>query len=559
MDTSATHTTRNWGKGVSWPLMIVLLTAAAVMALLWGVPGLDMYPLDDGWVSFSSGRLDFNWPDFFLGNSRELRYVPYLIARTLESDGFRTINIILIGLDLSIFVGLFAVFHVLLDRRRVPAFVAAGLAMLFPGDHTMFWLGAFGVNVSYALLVWATYFGLVAIDRNSLARQACGLVLFYCGIRTYSGYVFLPLVFVGYYVFATFGWRGLLRGFARHSLPQLLVFSLAFAPTMIGLAAGSGREGHVASLELAPAFDGYVAMFANLGYGWIRTLAGLLKSISIPATLALLALFTAAVWALGTRRDDPQDDRRQTRSRVALVLACLAVIVLCYLPFSVSDVRFNAARALMGSRAGYFLLLVALADWVYRRLPQRAYSAWAFALLGVGLLTAFGAASQSLFQARSRQSLYQRVFLADLAAVVPCAPAQALVIVAGPKVLGRNTGGSMLVNRPQFPIRTMYGNHRVQARVITNFMLMRGGRLDPSDGTVIYKRADLGSNSLLLRYSFATGFEHVNRVVVRVGHKRKRVVIHGSELPGDACRPTPLMQSLLRDRPRYLQALGLHR
>lgn len=539
-------------------ISVATVAAAAILFILWSGPGLDMYPLDDGWVSFSSNNLDFQWRDLFFGNSRELRYVPYLIARALEDNGFTVINSILIALDLAVFAGLFAVFYLLLEKRSVPAFVAAGLVMLFPGDPTMFWLGAFGVNISFALLTWATYCNLRAIDRKSVGYQACALLLLYCGIRTYSGYVFLPLIFIPYYVFARCGRDGLLRGLVRYSLPQLVIFSIALAPTLLGLAAGSGREGHVASLELSSAMAGYKTMFANLGYGWLLRL-GATEGISIPSAVGALAVFTGAVLALGSAQPDKPAGATGHRSPAMLVITGFAVIMLCYLPFSVSDVRFNAGRALMGSRVGFFLILVVVGDWIYRKLPRSRYVSSVFSAIAIGTLTVFALGSLSLFQARHRQSLFQRVFLADLAAVVPCPPKRPIVIVAGPREFGRRTGGSMLVNRPRFPIRTMYANSRVNAYVVSNFMLSRNGRLDPSDGTVVYKGVDLGSEPLLLRYSFASGFRHVMRVSVRVGHERQRATIRGTKLPAKACSATPLMHSLLDDRDTYLKALDLHR
>ena len=64
-----------------------------------------------------------------------------MIGRALEPDGFVTINLVLIALDTAIFVGLFGMFHRLLRGRATPAFIAACMATLFPGDQTMFWLG----------------------------------------------------------------------------------------------------------------------------------------------------------------------------------------------------------------------------------------------------------------------------------------------------------------------------------------------------------------------------------------------------------------------------------
>jgi hypothetical protein len=549
--TTSAFTLRVPGLKDPW---IVLAASLAVLIMLWTVTGLDMYPLDDGWVMFSSKSLSLQWGDFFLGNSRELRVVPYLVSRALEDDGFRVANLILIGLDLAIFVGLFAVFDRLLEGRSIAAFTAAGLAMLFPGDPTMFWLGAYGVNISYALLLWSTWFSLVAIDRGRWGYQLAGLALLYCGIRTYPGYIFLPLVLVCFRVFVQAERGTFLRGLLRHCVPQLLVLALALAPTLIGMLGGAGREAHVASFDASLALAGYQSMLAHLTAGWLAGLTAFTTfPLSYAVAFAVVFSLAMAVLAVNMRRTSGATSDRTT---IALIVAAVAVVLLCYLPYAISDVRFGTGRTLIGSRAGFFLLLVAVVDGLWLRMRRPGWLAIALVGVAVALLLASSMAQRSLFQERYRQSLFQRVFLADLAATLHCPPSTPVLIVTAPKTLGRYTGGSMLINRVQFPVRTLYGTRDVHIASANNYMLVRSGRVAP-DGTLVYRGLRVGSSPLLLRYTFRGGFKREDAVPVQVGHERQPLVLHGSGMPAQQCDETPLMRALLIQYEQNRQRLGL--
>lgn len=171
------------GQEAGW-FALMLAVAAALVGSFWFRVGLDIYPLDDGWTFLGPDAGRFAWDDFFFGLHRVLRLVPYQFAAALEPDGFRLLNAQLIGLGALSMTGLFLLTRRLLGGRVLPAFLVAGLTILFPNDPTMFWLGAFGVNISYCLMVWASYVGVCAIDRRSLALALPGWAMLYAGART---------------------------------------------------------------------------------------------------------------------------------------------------------------------------------------------------------------------------------------------------------------------------------------------------------------------------------------------------------------------------------------
>jgi hypothetical protein len=537
-------------------MAMATFAAVAAIACFWVHTGLDMYPLDDGWVGFSK-KQGFDWMDFLAGNSRELRILPYMIAQKVEAGGFVTINLILIAINALTLLGLFRICQLLFRGRLVPAFFAAGLAMLFPNDHTMFWLGAFGVNISYLALAWSAAISMNAIRANKPWRQVGAMALLFCGIRTYPGYVFLPLILVSAFLAMQGGWNAYRRGFVRHVLPQWIVVSVALAPTVIAASRGSGREGRVASLDPGMILDGYKAMAANLGWRWMDDLWPI-ANWAWPYAVLYLALFSMTLLVLhANRRGSLSPAATAPRPAYApIMVAGVALIALGYLPYAVSAVRFDAGRALIGSRFGFALLVVAAADWFCNR-PRGVVPGRILAALGVLLLTLFCLNRLAIFDLRLERSIYQRAFLADLVAVVPCPPDKRTVIVIDQGEFSGRTTGTMLVNRPEFPIRAVYANRRLKAVAVSNPMLARGGSIDPGDGTIVYRHRDLGTSPLLLDYSYASGITHSRGKSFKVGPARQAVAVAGSPLPDRDCEPSPLARALLSRRAEYLDHLGL--
>lgn len=537
------------------PMAVAMIAAVAAIACFWMRTGLDMYPLDDGWVGFSK-RQGFDWMDFLAGSSRELRILPYAIAKKVEADGFVTINLILIAINALTLLGLFRICRLLFRGRLVAAWFAACLAMLFPNDHTMFWLGAFGVNISYLTLVWSAAISMDAIGANKPWHQAAAMALLFCGIRTYPGYVFLPLVLVSTFLAMHGGWNAYRRGFVRHVLPQWAVVLLALAPTLFSASRGVGREGRVASLDPAMILDGYKAMAANLGWRWMDDLWPV-AHWAWPYALFYLALFMVTLLVLhhGTRGVTGSPGAAPRPAYAMIMVGGVTLIALGYLPYAVSTVRFDAGRALIGSRFGLALLLVAAADWFCNR-PGTVVPGRILATLGALLLTLFCLNRLAIFDRRFEQSIYQRAFLADLVAALPCPDTHTFIVIDQGEFSGRTTG-TMLVNRPQFPIRVVYANRRLKTVTVSDPLLATGGSIDPSDGTIVYRRRDIGASPLLLHYSFAGGITYSSGKSFKVGRARQAIVVAGSPLPGRECEPTPLARALLERRAEYIEHLQL--
>lgn len=544
------------------PALIALAFAAMVVSAFWLHTGLDMYPLDDGWAIFASPQTGhFSWIDFLLSNRRQLRKLPYLAAMALERDGFVTINVILAGIDILTWLGLFVVLYHVFRKKRIEAFVASALIMLFPNDPTMFWLGAFGVNMSYLLVIWSIALACMAIDRNKPLLQLPALLLFFLGVKTYAGFVVLPPIILAYLLLRERP-PCPIRTLLRLLIPLAVIVAIAAAPVFLAEPIQRGRDSRVASLDPALILKGFGRMLENLAYGWSGEFF-LPSAWMLPYAVCFGLLVATAMWLLAKRRgrivtSRPGTEAVDVRAAMLFVGMCVAVIVIGYLPFSLSSIRFNPDRALMGARIGYACLLVAAASYAARRLSSRN-AMWLVAAAGGALVVLFAVNKLSVFDERYRRSLYQRVFMADLAVAVPCASSRwPLVIHTKPNEFTAQKGGQFLNLRPHFAFRVIYAKNRLQVFTLNPWMLARFAKRVDQDHIRVGRRV-VGPGAVIFEYSFKDGLRYLPNLTVNAGRSPDATTLVGGPIPANDCEITPLVNALRRDRPGYLQQLGLTR
>ena len=538
---------------------IVLVFAAAVVCGFWWHTGLDMYPLDDGWAGFAAPQ-HFSWTDFLFSNRRELRKVPFIIAQALEQDGFTTINTILIGIDILIWTGLFVVLYHVFRKRPLEAFIASALVMLFPNDPTMFWLGAFGVNSSYLLLLWSTAFSFLAIDRNKPSLHVPALLLFFFGVKTYAGFIALPPILVAYLLLRDRPQHPI-RRLLKYLTPHALILAIAVAPVLFGAPSEGGRDSRVASFDPALALKGYGKMLENLGYGWADKFFTP-AAWMLPYAVYFGLLVAAAMLLLARHRRTGANpitaESTDLRATVIFVGMCVAVIVFGYLPFSVSQIRFNADRALMASRIGFVCLLVAAASHAARRFSPRPLMPLVAVAAGT-VVVVFAVNKLSVFDERHERSMYQRVLLSDLAATMPCARSKWPVLLhTAPREFTQRRGGQFLALRPELALRTLYAKRNLKVFTLNDWTMSARPTSGIDRDHVRFGKNVLGPGSVIFQYSFKDGLRPLPNLTIHAG-QADEAILTGRPLPAGDCETTPLVQSLLRDRAGYLQHLGLTR
>lgn len=551
-------------KGSRTRLPMLALLFLAMSAAFWLRPGLGMYPVGDGWQIYGAYDGDFSLHNLLFGFHRDLRMLPYLIARAWEPGGFRLLNLQLILIDAGILLGFFCVSLRLLGGSGIAAFLVACLAMLFPRDHTMFWLGAFGVNLSLLLMLWSCHAAFRAIDGRGIGWLLLSLALLYPGARTYPGFVFLPLLLVSYVLLRDTGARGYLRAFPKLILPQWLVLALAFAPTLAAAAYGGGYEARRADLDLVLVVRGYAAMFKNVGWRWLEAMAP--PEHWIWPQFALIALLSgAAIWWLRRRPAAPlaQGPRPDVKSIALFSCLCLGLMLVSFLPYSVTDLRFEFNRELIGSRYAFLLWLAGISTWGTGRLRSehaRRMATTGLACAGFALLGLFCISKFALFERRREQAVLQQVFLSDLARLLPCPnPATPIVLLPRNGAFTKPAGNSMLLNRPQFPVQAMYGLRHMKVISVTPQQLRNGAVHFAKTGEPMIRKMILRKPPLLLGYSQQAGMELLPSIALPAGAGDPPRMLMGS-VPGPAsCQPTRMMRDLERRRAANLSSTGLSR
>jgi hypothetical protein len=335
---------------------------------------------------------------------------------------------------------------------------------------------------------------------------------------------------------------------------------LAFLPLAIRLLAKSGYESARASVEAPQMLEGWHSMLARLGYRWIQDLWPIADWMW-PYALLLFGIVMGAIAALGWSRTSPHTRHALDPGLPVMVLGCVAVVVLGYVPYSFTDIRLNEGRALMGSRLGAVLLLVSVATAAWDRFAAKGRAALPLAHIPAALLiTLFALNKLELFDARHQRTVYQKVFLSDLAVQFPCLPSDVpILVVHAAGEFGRDTDGGTLLTRPVYPIQVVFGNRSLQVLSVNAHVLRRFGSADPGERGFTFRGRRIDGNPLLLEYSYASGITHLDRIVLPVGANRTLVALEGAPLPGESCIRAPLVNALRGRNQDYLAKLGIER
>jgi hypothetical protein len=555
-------------------IALVALGCLLLVGIFWVRSGLNLYPINDGWAVYHHSKYyaDFSFERLVLQSNRNLRLLHYVIAHEWGPSGFHLLNLQLILIDAGILLGLFVLTRNLFGGHGVAAFLVACLAMFFPNDPTMFWLGAFGVNLSCLLMLWASNIAIAGIPRKSLLASLASALLIYAGARTYPGFVMLPPLVVGSYLLRERGIAGALKDAPRVVIPQAVALLAAVAPLLGAILDGRGYESNRADLEPLLVARGYWSMLGHVTWRWMDDVWAF-SPWMWPYLGAILLLVCAVAWWLWKR------DAEAAKTRAAMagagldnlplfVVACAVLMVACYLPYSLTDIRFANDRGLIGSRYAFLLLLGGLAvRWTSGIGPHRgariAKSSLAFA--GIALLALFCINKLDLFEKRRRIALMQEVFLSDFAKLLPCPDAaQGIVLLPKGNSLNPVRGNAMMMVRPVYPLQVVYDVKRMRVLAFREPQLGRAITTNRQSGSLMLRKTrqtiDLSKPVLLVRYDLEQGARLAPQVdVVVSGGKGGTLPIRSAPLPPANCKPAPMIRELQGRRERILREAGLSR
>jgi hypothetical protein len=387
---------------LSHPYLLFLMVAAAV----WLPQGFDIGPVNDGWVQMGRGLLRSD-PSRIFGN------LPIRVGMLLTPDSFVGIQCVLLVLVLLHAVFFYEIVRRLFPDRELIA-VAAGLIGLFhSADRSYFWVGAMGLQFSLAAALASCVCAIQYLDHRRRRDLAVGVALQLLSILTYLAFVPLILgVPCGAY---------LLRRLAGARPPIWSLFKINLCLVVAAgvylylLHTGVGRNSKVVDVHFAAVLSGYGWALRHLFDSIPAVFAALQPLYLVPALLLAAIAYPAAARAAREHEPVRTMDTSERRYLAAAVAGLAALALLCYLPYSISTVRYSGARTLLAcGMCAYTALAVVLLAWVEMRLHRRWLALSVMLLAGYTVLVGQRQREPWLDSYRAEERL-----LAGIAASVP--------------------------------------------------------------------------------------------------------------------------------------------
>ena len=85
----------------------------------------------------------------------------------MDDEGFVGLKTIMLSLSIASATGVYLLAATIFHTKRVFAVLCALTYFFFSIDGTLFWLGAFGVNISMCAMIYSLYFFKAALVKGS--------------------------------------------------------------------------------------------------------------------------------------------------------------------------------------------------------------------------------------------------------------------------------------------------------------------------------------------------------------------------------------------------------
>lgn len=436
------------------PYVLFLVVALTV----WWPDGFNIGPVNDGWVDLVNRRL---LPDDFS-------------TRIFGSFFFRALGMHLVhsgfqGWQALLFVPtvlrgalMYEIVKRLFPRQALFA-VACGLIALFhPADTVYFWVDAAGIGVAMVFALAAILCGIVHLQTGSRASLLATILFQLTSCFAYTAFL-LVILAVPVLVWLLGRLQG--RKYLFLNLIRVSAFMVAFIVFQAVLAfGGHGREAVVMDISLSAALAGYAHQA-----GWFcRTLLAFLRPFGSSywpiAIIPGLFAYGVAVRAAPVREAEPKPDATQKPWLIpsVVVLGLLALAVIAYLPYAISNLRFGVAREMLG--AGIFLYMLLLLPVFYLLLPRlnSRHAGFAMVALLAVLITVTGLTIRKAWVGVYRA---EEQVLAAVATLVPSPPTGSVIVVHLNRPMQVNNIQAYTNRRGTFvqALRFMYGDDSLQA------------------------------------------------------------------------------------------------
>ncbi|HET7396346.1 MAG TPA: hypothetical protein VFK12_07890 [Gammaproteobacteria bacterium] len=498
---------------------------ALVALIVWLPEGFNVGPVFDGWIQLNKFLSDGSL--LRTGNIRAYASLPMMLAMYITPHSFHGWQFTLLLFAIIRGIVIYEIINRVLPGRRIFA-VACGLIALFhPADNSFFWLGNTGAQFGFTIALSACLSALLYIQTTRREYLALTFLLQILASLTYSGHI--PMMFA----FIIGLW--IIHGVAGHDadikqLIKVAVFPVFFMLYQLSLALkGSGRDGHVADIHIS----GILAGYGHEAILFVKTLIGLLASFRYEYLLLGLipALYALIFLCRYPNKSDPSPARNPVNLRLSITLGVglLFMAIICYLPYSVSTVRFGNNRQLLG--AGIFLYMLLMAP-IFMPVPSgnrmRYFQGVLLALLAI-LIVGAGMKGRRVWVDAYRR---QEQLLSGIAKAVPV-PRSGTTIIVNLRDHKQARSVAGLFNRPlvfSAALRMMYADNSLNGEFsrpgnYSNLFTVRNGVL-------------IGNRGLKKRGSFAVPLS--NTLLMSYGKNKTIAVIEEPELREITHSATPL-------------------
>lgn len=497
------------------PAIPYIFINCIILFYLWSILGIEYTPVNDAWVSTYYAEF-FQTKENWFQNPRVFRMIPFWIASELSGEGFLTINVFLLTINLLTSVTIYQIINKVFNANAVFSAASALLIMYFPYDGTMFWLGAFGVNLGFLFALLSLYYFVSSVRSDSWFLLVISSLFLLASFRTYPGYIpFLLVITSLFLLFEKERWR---RWWTK-ALVFVSAWLISFVLLLSDITSASSRESKVADFSPLEVLHGFYHAFKHLYWGVLSKLisgVGGLEGLSLILILVVTVFF---FYLIRGERELPNTVKlgETFYKNILLHMLWIAPIIVFfgYAPYAVTELRFGVDRQFLFAKFGIAILLVSLIFWLcYKFIKSDKYRPVAIlfaSTLTIGSSVQFKA---GIAEDYSYASKLERIFLGDLAESLPLIRPDVTLLIYFEDDVVLNKQSHMLINRPQYLVSYLYQQPSMQV-VATNDYLWNRFTPKIKDESIFYRQHQLNLNNLLvLKYSSGSGFNIMRQLTM---------------------------------------------
>lgn len=522
--------------------IIFSVITLVILFYFWSILGSSYTPVNDAWASIY-------WVEFFetksnwYENPRLFRMVPFWTATLFSDEGFLTINVFLFLINFFTSITTFLLLKRVFHSSLLFSAVAALFITYFPYDGTMFWLGAFGVNLGLLFALLAIYCFVHAVQEKSWAIFIISCLVLTASFRTYPGYIpFLLAVIAIFFLIERRSWRNWWPKACMFLGAWVINFSIIISE----MSSEKARESKLVDLSITDVLRGVYHAFYHLYVGIFEKLVSIPRDYLDFGFYVVVITTVTGLCLLAYKKIDNVNSESMVNAytKIALNMLWVSPIILIagYAPYAISELRFGVDRQFLFAKFGVAILLISLIFSLSYSL-FRSHRNRKICVISLSVLI-LGSSIQSkaeYAEQYSDASKLERIFLGELAESFPRFSHEQNVLIFFSDDVGLNSKSRILINRPEYLLRHLYDDPDLNV-VATNSYLWSRFKPVVKNETILYRNKEIPLQNLVaLKYSSTSGFSRMEELIITTDEATQKVQLTA---------PT-LIEQKLSDRQRW--------